>query len=345
MGSEVLDTCGMWDATWDLPEQMERAVEASYDVPDLPTLPDIEHVVVLGMGGSGVAGDVLTATAGPFIPVPVVVSKSYNVPAFVGENTLVFAISFSGNTEETLESAEIAAAQGARIVAVTSGGELADRAAGWGAPVISVPDTIPQPRAALGAMAVPPLLVLESIGLFPGAHNWVQLAVEQLRDRRERLQRPGNEAERLAKRIGRTIPLVYGGASLGAVAATRWKTQLNENAKIPAFANTHPEACHNEISGWGQHGDLTRQVFTVVNLRHDGEHPQISRRFELVDDLVDEVAASVHHIEADGDGLVAQLFDLIMIGDVTSLYLAAQEGLDPGPVPVLTDLKHSLAGS
>ena len=340
--SDRLDTQGMFDAAAAFPEQVADAARAAKDVDGLPARDAVEHVVVLGMGGSGIAGDVIYATAAPFMSVPVVVVKSYELPAFVGEGSLVFAVSFSGDTEETVEAASLAAVQGARVVAVTSGGELARLASGWGAPVVPVPGDIPQPRAALGAMAIPPLVVLEQIGFFKGAYQWIDLAVSQLQRRRDRLTRPGNEAEELARRIGGTVPLVYGGGIVGATAAQRWKTQVNENANAPAFWNTHPELCHNEVQGWGQHGDVTRQVLTLVNLRHDGEHPQVIRRFELTDELVREVVAGIEEVHAEGEGELAQLLDLILFGDFVSLHMAALVGLDPGPVPALVEIKESL---
>ena len=338
-----IDTEGMLAATLGLPEQVAQAAGAAKGLEGLPRRELVENVVVLGMGGSGVAGDLLVATAAPFMAVPVVVVKGYTPPAFVGEGTLVFAVSFSGNTEETLEAATEAAVQGATVVCVTGGGELAERAEGWGSPVIPVPAGIPQPRAAIGAMAIPPLVVLEEIGLFPGASEWIRLAVAQLRRRRDQLAGPSSPAEALARKIGRTVPLVYSSGAVGSTAALRWKTQLNENAKVPAFWAAHPELCHNEICGWGQNGDVTRQLFTVVNLRTDSEHPQVMRRFELVDDIMREVVASVEEVMAEGDGDLAQLLDLVLVGDMVSLHLAAQEGLDPGPVPVLVELKERLA--
>jgi glucose/mannose-6-phosphate isomerase len=296
------------------------------------------------MGGSGVAGDILLATAAPFMPVPVVVVKSYIPPAFVSETSLVFAISFSGDTEETVEAAAEAAVQGARVVVVAGGGEMRRLAESWKAPFIRVAaDGIPQPRAGLGAMAIPPLVVLEEIGLFAGATEWIELAVAQLRRRRDSLLRPDNLAVTLARKIGRTIPLIHGAGAVGGTAATRWRTQVNENAKSPAFSGVQPELCHNEICGWGQHGDVTRQVFTLVNLRHDHEHPQVARRFELVSDMVREVVAGIEEVRGEGEGELAQLLDLILVGDFTSLHLAAQEGIDPGPVPALDEIKQRLA--
>jgi glucose/mannose-6-phosphate isomerase len=336
-----LDTQGMFDIAAALPEQVADAARNARGLDGLPEKETVEQVVVLGMGGSGVAGDILVATAAPFMPVPVVVVKSYELPAFVGEGSLVFAISFSGNTEETIEAATEAAVQGAKVVAITGGGELEKLAAGWGAPLVGLPE-LPQPRAALGSMAIPPMVILEEIGLFPGATQWIDLAVSQLQRRRDRLTRDGNEAELMARRIGRTIPLIHGGGALGAAAAQRWKTQINENAKAPAFWNMQPELCHNEVTGWGQHGDITRQVLTLIALRHDSEHPQVMRRFELVFDQVREVVGSIEQVHAEGEGDLAQLLDLILFGDFMSLHLAAQEGLDPGPVPVLDFIKQRL---
>ncbi|HUY63869.1 MAG TPA: bifunctional phosphoglucose/phosphomannose isomerase [Acidimicrobiales bacterium] len=341
-GSGAGDSLGMFEATAGLPEQVAAAVGAAHGLDGLPDHAYVEHVVVLGMGGSGIAGDVMVAVAGPFLPVPIVAVKSYDLPDFVGRGSLVFAISFSGDTEETVEAAGEAADAGASLVAVTSGGELGALAEEWGAPIVPVPADIPQPRAALGAMSIPPLIVLEDIGLFPGASQWVAMAVDQLSRRRDQLVRSGNLAEDIARHIGRTIPLVHGAQALGAAAATRWKAQVNENAKCPAFAAVYPELCHNEIAGWGQHGDVTRQIMTLVNLRHDAEHPQVVRRFELVAEVLREVVADIVDVHAEGEGDLAQLLDLVLIGDFVSLHMATNEGIDPGPVPVLDQLKQRL---
>jgi glucose/mannose-6-phosphate isomerase len=353
--ARVLDTLDMFGTAARFPEQVEAAAARARGVGGLPPRDAIDNVVVLGMGGSGVAGDVLAGVGGPFVPVPVTVSKGYAPPAFVGPGTLCFAVSFSGETEETVEAAQAAAAAGAHLVVIAQGGRLAELAPTWQAPHVPVPGDIPQPRAAVGALAVPMLVMLEEAGLFPGASGWVDAAVRQLRSRRDRLAGgvgpagaaatgEAGMARRLARTIGRTIPLIVGAGPIGGVAAQRWKTQVNENPKAPAFAATIPEMCHNEVCGWGQHGDVTRQVFTLVELRHDEEHPQEERRFELVRDVMAEVVHEVVEVRAEGDGPLAQLLDLVMVGDLVTLHMAEQEGLDPGPVPVLVDLKRALAG-
>jgi len=337
------DTDRMWEATFGLPEQVERGAAEAAAVSGLPAATGVTAVLALGMGGSGMGNDVLAAIAGPVLGVPVVVGKDYEVPAFVGPSTLVLAASFSGDTEETAAAAEAAISRGAHLVAISGGGRLGELARAAGAPVIGVPD-VPHPRAAIGGMAVAPLVVLERMGLLPGASAWIDAAVTQLRVRRDQLAAAADRslAADIARRIGRTIPLVYGGGPLGRAAAVRWKCQVNENPKSPAFWAAQPELCHNELTGWGQMGDVTRQLMTVIDLRHDHEHAQVGRRFALVDEIMREVVADVVEVRAAGDGPLAQLLDLVLVGDVVALTLAAREGVDPGPIPVLQDLKAAL---
>jgi glucose/mannose-6-phosphate isomerase len=285
---------------------------------------------------------VLAAIAGPRSPVPVTVVKSYAVPAFAGPGTLVLAVSFSGDTEEVLSAAHGAWDAGAAVVAVTGPGALSDAAAAHGSSVVPVPQSIPQPRAALGALAVPPLLVLERLGLLDGATALVADAVRQLQRRRDQLSSDADPAREVAARIGRTLPLVHGSDGPAGVAAQRFRTQVNENAKSPAFSSLQPELCHNELAGWGVHGDVTRQVLTLVALRTSDEHPQVARRFELVTEILREVVSDVLTVRAAGDGPLAQLFDLALFGDAVSLHLASDEGVDPGPVPALVELKEAL---
>jgi glucose/mannose-6-phosphate isomerase len=137
----------------------------------------------------------------------------------------------------------------------------------------------------------------------------------------------------------------HGSAGLAAVAARRWKTQVNENSKAPAYFGVQPEVCHNEVCGFGQNGDVTRQLLTLVNLRSGLEDARLSRRFDLFAELTSEALAGVVDVEAAGEGELARFFDLVMIGDFVSLHLAGREGVDPGPVPTLDELKLRLTGA
>ncbi|MCY4194302.1 MAG: SIS domain-containing protein [bacterium] len=339
--SERVDTLGMWPAVNRLPEQMLDALERSKDLGGLPDRSEIANVLVLGMGPGGFAGDLLSVTAGPFMPVPIVVVKSYQPPAYVDEQTLVFALSASGETPEIVQAAAQAAEAGGRVVAVTGGGQLARMASAWDVPLVEVDRMLNPPRAGLSVLTVAPMVILGKMGLFPGADQWVRHAVDQIRSRRDTVR---ETAAGLARRLAGTVPLIYGGGGLGTVAARHWKNMINTSAKAPAFSAGVPDLLHNEIAGWGQHGDLTRQVFSLVLLRHEHEHPEVMRGFDVLIDLMDEVVGAVHIVEAAGEGPVAQVFDLMYQGSASALEMAAAVGLDPGPVPAIVAARQALAG-
>jgi glucose/mannose-6-phosphate isomerase len=344
--ADRLDTLDMLGAALGLPEQLEQATASARTVDGLPSGEGITSVLVAGMGGSGIGGDAAAAVLSGSSPVPITVSKHYECPAFVGPDTLVFANSFSGNTEETLSAVTEAADRGARIVVVASGGELVRLAREIGAPVVPVDSSIPMPRAGIAAVTAPLLVVLDRLGLVPDTSTMIDSAVAQLRRRRDELADGSDDvATRLARRIGRTIPLVYGGGPIGEVAAWRWKGQFNENCKVPSWCNRIPELTHNELCGWAQHGDVTRQVFTLVFLRHDAEPGNVGRRFDFVAEACDVVVAGIETVRATGDTPLAQLFDLVLLGDLVTLHMAFNEGVDPGPVDILDELKGWLRSS
>ncbi|HEX6313175.1 MAG TPA: bifunctional phosphoglucose/phosphomannose isomerase [Acidimicrobiia bacterium] len=347
----MTDTLGFLEAVGGLPEQLAAAHEAAaaIDVAPLGTAGDIDNVVVMGMGGSGIAGDVLAACATRQLRVPVIVLKQYRTPEFVGPRTLVFALSYSGDTEETVAMATGAADAGARLVAVSRGGALAELAAACGGLHVPCPADIPMPRAALGALVAPLFVVLFRLRMLPDAHAWLEKAQEQLSARRAKcgpqVEGVANPAREIARRIGTTIPLFYGGGALGTVAAMRWKFDVNENAKAPAFWSAYPELDHHEICGWGQHGDVTRQLFTLVELRHGFEHPQLGRRFAATREIIEETLVQVLEVEAGGQGPLAQVLDLMYTGDWASCYLALDHDVDPGPIDAIFQLKQALSRS
>jgi glucose/mannose-6-phosphate isomerase len=337
----------MFELAAALPQQAADARRRAHEV-DLaavtpaPGGPTVRNVVAVGVGGSGIGGDIVAAIAQHRSPVPIVVVKDHELPGFVSEETLVLATSFSGGTAETLDAVRQARDAGARIIVVTAGGALAALAREWSAPCAPLDASIAMPRAAIAATAVTPLVLLARLGVISGVDDEIDAAIAQLQRRVAQLQEVRSPARGLARRLGRTIPLIHGAGPIGAVAAYRWKCQLNENAKEPAFCSVLPELNHNELAGWGQHGDMTRQVLTAVHLRHDFEPPRVARSFDFVDETQQEVVSAVHTVRAEGEGRLAQLFDLVAFGDFVSLFVAAQEGLDPGPIPVLDELKSRL---
>ncbi|HEX5587708.1 MAG TPA: bifunctional phosphoglucose/phosphomannose isomerase [Acidimicrobiia bacterium] len=345
----TVDSMQIGEALSSLPEQLAAAHERAgrLDRAALPDPADIDNVVVLGMGGSGIAGDVVQAVGTATLPVPVTVLKHYRTPRFVGPRTLAFAVSYSGNTEETVEMARGAVAGGARLVTISNGGELAEVGRADGALHIPCTPDIPMPRLALGALVAPLFVVLFRMGMLPEAHASLAKAQEQLKQRRDACAPESdparNPARELARKIDRTIPIVYGSGGLGGVAAARWKASINENAKAPAFWNVFPELDHNEICGWGQHGDVTRQLFTLVELHHGLEHPQLERKVAATREMIEEALHQVLVVEAEGEGRLAQLLDLMYLGDWTSYYMALANDVDPGPIDAITQLKARLA--
>ena len=326
------------DAVFGLPEQVEAAWRRLTVTGPLPDHDDIASVLVLGTGAAGWVGDVLAAVAGPFMPVPLVVHKGFAPPSFVDPSTLVVAISASGNAPETVASATTSVEAGGQLFAVTSGGRLGALADAQEAPTVFLPvaeNPIP-PRARIGAMAVPVLSAFERLGLFPGGREWIAASIAQLKTRRDSLRGDDSLAANLARSMAGTMPLVYGSTGVGSASAARWKDQINQTAKSPAWVGALPDVVHGELAGWGQHGDITRQVLSLVLLRHEDEPPEVAEQFSQVETWSEEVMSSIHTVTAEGEGALAQLLDLVMVGDVVALELAERYGIDPGPTPVLT---------
>lgn len=331
------DSLGLRDAVFGLPEQIAAATRSLNVTGPLPGHDEIANVLILGTGAAGWVGDLLAAVAGPFMPVPLVVHKGNEPPSFVDASTLVVAISASGDSPETVASATTCVEAGGKLFAVTSGGQLGALADSREAPTVFLPvaeSPIPT-RTRIGALAVPVLKAFDSLGFYPGARDWISAAVDQLRVRRDDLATDDNIAIHLARTLAGTMPLVYGAGTLGGVAAARWKVQLNQSAKTPAWTGQLPDVVHGEIAGWGQHGDITRQVLSLVLLRHDDEAPETGEQVATVQTWTDEVMAHILSVRAAGEGRLAQLLDLSLVGDVVALHLAERNGIDPGPTPAI----------
>ena len=335
-----IDTLGIRDATLALGPSLAAAVEIGEAIDHLPAGEDVANVLVVGMGADGLVGDVLHAVGDLFLPVPVTVAKGYDAPSFVGPDTFVVAVSHSGETEETLQAAEEAIQSGARLLAVTSGGTLAELAGGENAALALVPDA-PAARTALGSMLAPPLLALERMGIFPGAHGWIDAAVDQLERRALQLSSDRSPAADLARRIGRTIPIVYGSGAVGRATAARWKTQINENAKSVAFAGEVPEMDHNQLVGWleGGRGCSCRPALLMPG----DMHPTVRTMAEVTLQMLNERGLDPVLVPLPGDGLLENLLQGMLLGDMVSYYLAVLKGVDPAPVSVITEFKRRIA--
>jgi glucose/mannose-6-phosphate isomerase len=290
-------------------------------------------LVICGMGGSAVGGDLAAAAIGRRATRSVRTVRGYELPPDVGPDTLVLCASYSGSTEETLACFDAAGEAGAPRVALTTGGPLAERARAAGVPVAGVPSGM-QPRAAVVYMTVGALECAAACGATPSLRD----EIEAVRPLLEELAEDSG-ADSIARALEDTIPVVHGAGPTAAI-ARRWKTQLNENSKLPAFASELPEANHNEIEGWRRGLDLA--PFSAVFLHAPGMHPRLERRMELTAERLDEIGAPVVRVDARGDSGVAHVLSLVMAGDLVSVSLAEIEDIDPTPVEAIEAFKAAL---
>lgn len=301
-------------------------------------------VVIAGMGGSAAGGDLLVACGAATVDVPIVVHRGYGLPAAAGRESLVVTSSYSGDTAEALSAFEAALARRAPVVALTSGGALAQRAAAAGCPRVTLPPGL-MPRMALGYLFLPALSLLADADVPVAGPAEIDEAVGALeamaRELRPEQPTAANEAKRLALAIGDRLPVVYGGPLTGAV-AYRWKTDVEENAKTFALAGALPEMNHNEIEAW-QAPDA--KDMHAVLLREAGEAAEVARRFEILRELISPAAGGVSEARARGESRVARLLTLAYLGQWTSYYLAVLRGRDPWSVPILDEMKRRLRGS
>jgi glucose/mannose-6-phosphate isomerase len=299
-------------------------------------------LVVAGMGGSAIGGALARAALGDTASRPILPARAYGLPPWTTPDTTVLCSSYSGETEETLACYEAAGALGAKRVVATSGGRLAELARADGVPVIPVAGGL-QPRAAVAYMTVAALEVAFRCGAGPRCASDIDVAAEHLE---ELVSEWGpdapedSEAKNLARGLVGTIPVVYG-AGLTTNIAYRWKTQLNENGKLPAFWHELPEVDHNELVGWTGAGDLGR--FSAIFLEDSDTHPRIADRVELTESLIREASGGTFRVQTRGTTSIERVFSTVLLGDLVSIYLAALRGVDPGPVNLIDQLKHALA--
>jgi glucose/mannose-6-phosphate isomerase len=337
------DPSGMLSLIAGSGSQLREGHDLGRQASGLPSAEGIRSIAVCGMGGSGIVGDVLKASFGGLLPATLLVVKGYALPASCGTDTLVLAISYSGQTEETQATYAQAVAAGCQVIAISSGGELGVLARADRGPHVSLPAHVPTPRAALGYMAGAATGLLEAMGLLQDGGKAVGLTSAALEALAVKLgpDQPAeaNPAKSLARWLLGRIPVVWGSEGVAEAAAVRWKTQFNENAKIPAFHSVLPELDHNEIEGWSAGAG---QPFALVLLRHPLEHPRIAARVEATLAAIADSHLDCQEVRGVGSTPLEALFSLMMLGDFVSAYLAILRGVDPMPIPVLTRLKERL---
>ncbi len=335
---ERVDRGGMRDVIASFPEQLEEGMRRGLGA--TADLTNASRAFLVGMGGSGIAGEVFAAWVADRSRIPIHPIHDYRLPSYAKPGDLLVAVSYSGETEETLAAAAQGIKLGCRLVAVTSGGALAKLARDADAPLIEVPGGIP-PRYAFGYF----FGILPSIGaewVYGDLRGELERARVHLSDLRDHL-RPEvtlkrNRAKTLAARIKGTTPIVYGAPPFDSI-AKRWQTQFNENAKMLAFSSTLPEADHNEIVGWAL--DASARRFTPIILRDAGETPEMHRRLDATAAMFGK-HTKVEQVRDEDDQLLGRMLGTLFLGDYVSLYLAALRRVDPAPMAPITELKARL---
>ena len=342
----TLDPSNLLERIAGLPDQCLLAWEQGISLPVPDKYANAEAAVVMGMGGSAIGGDLIAALAplenGPLVTVV----RDYTLPPWLGPHTLAIASSYSGNTEETLAMYRQAREMDTKLLAVTTGGALGKLAQQDGVPLLKVAYQ-GEPRCALGYSFIAPMAFLCKLGFLEDRASELAEAARELQELADALspQVPlsRNPAKTLATSLQDTLPVVYGAGFLTGV-ARRWKTQLNENSKVWAFAEELPEADHNSVQGLALPGEVKGQV-AVVLLHSSLLHSRISQRYTATQELFHQEGIRYHQLEATGRTPLTQILSAIMMGDYVSYYLAMLNRVDPAATPALDWLKERMAAT
>jgi glucose/mannose-6-phosphate isomerase len=326
----------------DLPKQVRDAWTIASKATIAPTYSDVRNIVVAGMGGSAIGGDLAAAILADELKVPMTVHRDYGLPAYVGRDSLVIVSSYSGNTEETLSSFEEARKRGAKVLALTTGGKIAELARASNYPVVTFSYKA-QPRAALGYSLGLVLGVLTKLGFARDLSDDIESALSDLAKLEERVHEGArtNDAKKMALELQGRIPFAYGAGVMG-VMARRVKGQWNENAKNWSAFDVMSELNHNAVVGF-EHPPIAKEALTVLLLRSDRDNPRHKLRFEVTRELLDRARIPHKTLQFAGRNMLSEVLQMVYFTDYVSFYIALLNGADPSPVKSIDYLKDRLA--
>jgi len=343
---QELDPAGMLKAEEDFYEQLTSArnIAKNADLSKL-SLVKFKGVAILGMGGSGFSADIIKTLVADEIKVPVEVVKGYDLPAYIGKGWLVVAVSYSGNTEETISALNHAIERDAHILIECSGGKLQKLAGDSGYSIINIPSGL-QPRGAIGYLFFPVYLAMGTIGLININENDIEEMLDLIKEKASIYNRntplSDNPAKELAVKIGDRLPIIYGTEGIYSAVAYRLKCEINENSKTPCWWNSFSELNHNETVGWERLANITGN-FILIAFRDPDEGPKIRTRIEVTLGQIKPYVAEIVEIPVEGKSKFAKALSALYLGDIASVYLALLAGVDPSPVVKIESLKAELA--
>ncbi len=327
----------------DFPKQVEDAVRIGkkFSVPYKNS--QIQSIVVSGLGGSAIGGDLLRSYLAEELKVPFIVNRHYYLPESVNERTLVVVSSYSGNTEETIAAHADAKKRKSKVLCISSNGETAKMAKKFKHPFVTIPKGLP-PRAALGYSFFPVLISLVKMKLIKSKDADIKETITMLKKKSKLYGSLSdkNPALKLAKQLYMKLPIVYSAADRFDIVNLRWRGQIAENAKQLVFGHVLPEMNHNELVGWKVLRRMMEEEMVVLFLRDKFDHERIKVRIEVTKGVINQYASKVIEVHSEGRTLLARMFSLVYLGDWTSYYLAILNGVDPTPVKVIDYLKNEL---
>ena len=341
-----LDKESMLDLLTGFPKQCEDALFIGENT-RIKTLykRSYSNIVFTGLGGSAIGADILNTYVGGEIGIPIVVNRNYTLPNFVNNSSLIFVVSYSGNTEETLSAYSEAKKRNANTVVITSGGKLKELAFKNQDMLALIPKGYP-PRCALGYSFIPAVVMLSKLGLIKNKKDEIKQAAKFLEDLEKKSLGPGvmgrrNISKEIAKKIYKKVPIIYASNRLGSV-ATRWRGQFAENSKVISSTHVFPEMNHNEIVGWVNPKKLLMD-FVAITLKDKSDHERIKKRMTITASILKKEGFKTLEIESLGKNFLERMLSLVYIGDFTSFYLTMLYKIDPTPVERITYLKKQLA--
>ncbi len=343
MYKSQIDQGDMFGAIYRFADQIQDAIGISEQINLQNNYSACENIVVAGMGGSAIGGNVTKTLVHQELKIPFYVNRNYTLPNWVSEKTLVLCSSYSGETEESLSAYEDALKRGAMICGISTGGQLPENIQTKGFDLITIPGGL-QPRAALAYSFVPMLYLLKNIGLISNSlivdlSNSIA-SLEKKRDTYS-VEDTSNPIFKLAKNIYGMIPIIYGITDTTGVVALRWKAQLCENSKMLAYHNEIPEMNHNEIAGWGNNPDLLSEM-SVIWLKDKNDTERVRKRQDVTKTLLNDIGIMQHEVSAEGENNIERLLYLINYGDWLSYWCAILHNTDPSTIEKINKLKKSL---
>jgi glucose/mannose-6-phosphate isomerase len=343
---EIYDGAKMFDVLADFSGQIKEAYSIGEGL-NLPVeLSNIQNIIITGLGGSAIGGDLLRSYLQYENKLPVQINRNYFLPSYADENTLLIASSYSGETEETLSAYEDAVKKKCKIVCISSGGKLSVLAKSEGHLLITVPKGY-QPRCALAYSFFPLLMLLGKLGFVSERNSQILDLIEFINGKKDiytSLDSTINNAISNAEYIKGRIPVIYSSNDLLDIVNLRWRGQFSENSKSLAFGNYFPEMNHNEIVGWQENSEILRN-FAVLFLKDKEDNPRILKRLQVTKELLGPYRGIDIEIESEGNSRLERIFDLVYLGDWISFYLAILYKTDPSPIEKINILKNKLMES